>query len=937
MKINKISLKNYRNHIDKTIEFKNGINILLGKNGSGKSSIFEALGIALFDVEPRDKNLKNAVNKEAKFSTITVEFVGNDDVEYIVEKKIGNQSKHMLKEKNGDTLSERKEYVLKKIAELAGINGKNSKEIFKNVISAYQNDLINIFNLSPSQRKELFNKIFDTEIYEKIYTHLLNSENKYKNLLSIYEEKINLLKEQLKEYNNVEEELEKINADILNLKKKIDELENQEKVFEQEIKKKDLEIKTLEKIKRNLEIKEAHLNNKQENKDKLKKQIADAQMAVEMLKSTENGYNEYIKAEKKLTTLNDSEKELIKKQKLRDKLQKKINDLETEKKVFKEKINNENKNLENIKNVLAQTDNKLVEFENKEKILQNEIEKILKKREQLDVENKLFKMDLDKYNEIVFNLSILDDEIKKEDYYKQHLEEKEKKLTKIESAIKEIKSKIVEEESLSKKFDELKLKLENLENSKKQLSNGICPILDEKCLNLEEKGGSNTYFDNSIKNLNNEIKEIKKKIQKLDNPKNKLEKELNDLNEVKSDIKTYNKYLSDIQDKKKGRENLLNQKSNLERKYGNLAEKEKELRNTSNEILKSITEIESNLKNIRKQILEMEKEKNDNMKNFNEIQNEIILLNNKKEKNIKKMEELKKEISDYENLDIELERLRKEKSNIENIKIKYKKDYEVYIENKNIAKNLEKYIKDYEDIEKEIEVIKKEIEKLKQKANNYPDLLLLEEKKKNLEKNLNSIKKILINLNSQYGSLKANKKNLEIKITEKREKEQKISKFEEEKNTNEEKYILTKEFRDKIKLMGKYVSSEFTDIISKIATENYRKISGKNENIIWSSEKEYLVILRDPVKGDREFSILSGGEQVSVAIAIRTALVNFLSKANIYILDEPTINLDEERRNMLAENLKNMLNEIEQAFIVTHDGTFSEMAENIIEITNSGN
>ncbi len=169
-------------------------------------------------------------------------------------------------------------------------------------------------------------------------------------------------------------------------------------------------------------------------------------------------------------------------------------------------------------------------------------------------------------------------------------------------------------------------------------------------------------------------------------------------------------------------------------------------------------------------------------------------------------------------------------------------------------------------------------------------------------------------------------------MDEREKKRSEIKQLKKEKVIFEKKHQLTKEFREKMKTMGKYVSTEFTKIISSHATENYRKMSGKNEIIIWDSEKDYLVVLKDEIKGEREFSILSGGEQVSVAISIRTALANFLSKANFYILDEPTVNLDEERKNMLAENLKNMLKEIEQAFIVTHDGAFSEMAENVIEI-----
>ena len=50
------------------------------------------------------------------------------------------------------------------------------------------------------------------------------------------------------------------------------------------------------------------------------------------------------------------------------------------------------------------------------------------------------------------------------------------------------------------------------------------------------------------------------------------------------------------------------------------------------------------------------------------------------------------------------------------------------------------------------------------------------------------------------------------------------------------------------------------------------------------------------------------------------------------ILDEPTNNLDIERKKLLAEYMGEILNNLEQSIIVTHDDTFREMAEKIIEL-----
>ena len=61
-------------------------------------------------------------------------------------------------------------------------------------------------------------------------------------------------------------------------------------------------------------------------------------------------------------------------------------------------------------------------------------------------------------------------------------------------------------------------------------------------------------------------------------------------------------------------------------------------------------------------------------------------------------------------------------------------------------------------------------------------------------------------------------------------------------------------------------------------------------------------------------------------------MASTLTNAGFTIFDEPTINLDVERRRYLSESLQEVLKGLEQAIIVTHDDTFEEMAERIIEV-----
>ena len=150
----------------------------------------------------------------------------------------------------------------------------------------------------------------------------------------------------------------------------------------------------------------------------------------------------------------------------------------------------------------------------------------------------------------------------------------------------------------------------------------------------------------------------------------------------------------------------------------------------------------------------------------------------------------------------------------------------------------------------------------------------------------------------------------------------------------EKKIEIMQKFRDNINTMGKAVAAGLLSSIEKIATENFRRMTGRSEEINWiNGEKEsYAVYLKGEERGNTRFEVLSGGEQVAVALSIRAAMASTMTNANFAIFDEPTINLDKIRKEALSESLKEILKDLEQAIIVTHDDLFEEMAERIIII-----
>lgn len=76
MKISSLELTNFRGLIKKTLFFNEGLNILIGKNGSGKTSILESIVILTSGRSHRTHQLQTVINKKSDESELIAHFKG---------------------------------------------------------------------------------------------------------------------------------------------------------------------------------------------------------------------------------------------------------------------------------------------------------------------------------------------------------------------------------------------------------------------------------------------------------------------------------------------------------------------------------------------------------------------------------------------------------------------------------------------------------------------------------------------------------------------------------------------------------------------------------------------------------------------------------------------------------------------------------------------
>ena len=177
MQILSIHLKNIKSHRDTQLSFSSGINVLSGPNGVGKSTVFEAIGYALFGVDARDfvSNIERFISIGTKRGEIAVVFQTTAGEIWKVSRTVGTPTKWLLhKENNGSFEVEehaRIEETEARIAELLDLNnGRPLAEQFKLVIGPFQNDFLGPFIIrQPTRRQEAFDEILGIDAWRKTY------------------------------------------------------------------------------------------------------------------------------------------------------------------------------------------------------------------------------------------------------------------------------------------------------------------------------------------------------------------------------------------------------------------------------------------------------------------------------------------------------------------------------------------------------------------------------------------------------------------------------------------------------------------------------------------------------------------------------------------------------------------------------------------------
>ncbi len=909
LRLEKLDLSNFKTFQKTSFSFTPGHNVVLGENGAGKSSIFEAITYGLFGSVP-GKTISSLIRHDTRRMEITLEF-SVDEKDFVVERSATHStSSALLTEKNGKRIAEKAKAVNEEMGQILGLG----QRVFSNVVYIPQGQIAAIASERPSERRELFDKILGYYLYKITSDRLRVVERSTDQSITAFHDRIRDFQEDIKRKNEIETDLESLELKLNTLQKDIIDLKPKLEKAVEKYEELNNERETINQIEERLKSKEQEIEKrKNESKDLIisleeltKKSIPSDIKEVKELK-TENTM--------KLSHLEESLKKLDLKVEEGKNVRSVLSELTKRKASLESQIDTINTKISNLAHEIG------VKSQN----YQKELTTIKTRSEQLKESKIVIKRRIDEVILKEKELSVLEEKKNTilEDSEGISVKKKDLEAT-LSSILPDWRTSL--EEILNVDLSVLKIKQEKLlqnQNLKNTTIQGkITSLQDQveneskllsliKTKNIEncplcEQSLNDSHRKNIKATKRTKIKEIRQEIKKLTK-----EKQLNDL-AIKKSIDS----LEDINKREKNQISLQLHAKEL-----------KDFQSTIKDLKKNLGRVESSIEDLKDPSkiyneLEIELEKIESDQNIlgdriNRIEN-ILILSEQLGNFRSEMDSIIKEVSNNQkNFNyLELE---------ENIKVlKYQKQDQKHI--LNIIPRLETLISTHDSIEQLIEeqiTIKLDLsskldefdEKTFRKFKNRVEKL--KTKKVQIETNISSLVK---------DQIPDKKKSLR----EIREKEKKLKSIKHDLKITQSKLDTIEIVRNFTKEIVPILRRQHVMAISEYSTEIFSYLMNNEEyEGIEITEDYELLILQSGKKYD--LTILSGGEQVIACLAIRLAIAKLLANQDIMLLDEPTVMLDSYRRKELVE-VFDKTKPVRQTIIVTHDTEFERVADTTFTI-----
>lgn len=878
MHISKIELENIKSHVRSTYNFQRGTTAITGANGAGKTSIIEAVAWVLFDLLEYKK--EDFVRRGAKKGVVRVTFEsGIDEREYIVYRDSGS-GYNVTDPRLQTRIADKKEEVFRFLWQHLGLEpGTDLRSLFRQAIGVPQGTLTAIFLEGAAERKTAFDRLLKVEEYRQAAENLRQTSRFIDDSIANTRENIaraegELLRSEkvVEEHDSVKKQLGHLNEKIRNISDELTDRHSRVKKFD-------------EQEKRFIELKTA-LERTRSQKEKadiiVQQAVAALERATEAAskaKSARASHESHLSALERIS-------ELERERKQRDKLNYELTKTDaaiTNVKAEHRRLDQELKNIAAARveiETLRPKANKQAAIEKELDATRNDIARARNADERIkSIENELE----NKRSIYRANLS----QIKAAD----GVTDDAGSLDELERLYEELVVTIAEK----------KAELDRDQKFQAEISNGLCPILTAKCLNI--KSG-----DSLEKFLSNRSSELRSQITELEEQRDLKAAELKQARELQT-LTGFQKLGEEIQKDAVG---LKEKKIALEVDRNQLIQLEQRF-----------SELQKNLKTLadpaaRIRVLEQ------GLSREGEIQTELTKVESNLERLVSERNLLVEQLDEFKDLDKNWSQLTAQRdSTIE--------AHRTFITNETEASTMARRKAELDATKAKIADADADIAKAERDFG-AADFDYNSERHKNERAELLNSERRLAETQATFEATRVRKEQLAAELQIFAEIRKTLRDNLQEKERLESVAEITSFIRDTLKEAAPRVARNYVHYVSIEANQMFREITGgATHTLKW--EEDYAISLEED-GFERPFQSLSGGEQMAAALSVRLALLKQLSDIRLAFFDEPTTNMDAERRENLALQISRIKN-FDQLFVISHDETFDNYVDNVVHIEKS--
>ena len=900
----RLKLFNFKSHQNTIINFNEGISVIVGENGAGKSTILEAISFALFK-QHTGKKIDDLIRNNSNVMSVELEFSSSGRDYKIVREKKSNLKSSLFKKTSSEggyvhVCTGDKE-VSNEIREILDVDS----DLFLNAIYIRQGEIAELVDKTPAEKIQLISKLLGIDSLETAWKNLLP-------IINDYEYQYSELQGKLFNSDTIRQEREIKKAELGSLRQKGHDLEDQigevsgllndisEDKKSMEIEKEiyDTQVNNLENEKKTLAKLQEDKRIIQENLDK----IRDAEEEIDRLEKYVSKLDIYLDFEKSVTSIQRLKGE-------EGEINEKLESIATQKELVltkKEGYNNylasdeEITKLNNEKNSLEKELASITKLENDKKELLGQIED-----ERDDIE-KFFSNSKDKLDDEGLDQDTL---AKIDDF--SHLEESTNDfLDEISSNIKKLGEDIISKNEdivvFNQNIKSCEMPLKELENVDYK-----CPVCQSDISSYKKKELTKEYKAKIVEN-EKLISENEEAVSSLSENKSSLEEKHEKILELSKNIIEYKQKFHHLQDelvKLNKIDEELEGKGHTGNKLGEII-----LQIASHKNDKEGYKQDYDAYNQAKGALEVLGSEEETQYKLKQVQNEI----DNHVTNIKLAIDQDPHLSG----DISASEL---KDRIEDLKQKN----EEYNQLKGYIQNKSSYVGRIDSVKEDIgvslnqiDIIENKIEASAYNQEKFEQILYTHER---YERKLNS-------LSTELAEIKGRAKESIAVLNDLNDRIKMVDKFQQESNDIEDYINLLKHIRN---LYSKNSIQKDLRNISRPLIQKYTKKFFNEFNFNYSDliiDEDYNVIVYGP-EGESSLSMVSGGEKIAIALALRLGITQAMANGELdsILLDEPTIHLDASRRHELIHLLKEM-SSLPQMIIVTHEPQLENAADNLIKV-----